>query len=239
MNVMHSQEQSSRILRRAWGLAPLRTRGPRPRYDVSDIADTAVALADARGLAGVSLAAVAAELGLTTTALYRYLDFKDELLELMVDAAVGPPPDLGAGGSHATVHVWARQLWRRYTTHPWLADVRVSGMPRYPQRLAWMDLLLRALDRARLADPMHTALLLDGLARTFSLLAAPPHDIPPSPDWLVDATATRYPRLAQELNRDWTNLDDEFTRAVDTVLRGAERRAPASTGRATRAHDDG
>lgn len=185
-----------------------------------------MALADADGLTGVSLASVAAELGLTTTALYRYLDSKDELLEVMVDAAVGPPPELSGDDWNSRVHAWARQLWRRYTAHPWLADVRVSGMPRYPQRLGWMDVLLRELDHTRVADPMQTALLLDGIARTFSLLAATPIEGTAPPAWLLDVAATRYPRLARELGRDWTNLDDEFSRAVDTLLRGALAATP-------------
>jgi AcrR family transcriptional regulator len=235
---MHSQEGSSRVLRRVWGLAPPSTRGPRARYDVSDIADSAVSLADAHGLPGVSLAAVAADLGLTTTALYRYLESKDELLDLMVDAAVGPPPELHGDDWKSRVHVWARQLWRRYTIHPWLADVRVSGMPRYPHRLAWVDLLLRELDHASIADPMHSALLLDGIARTFSLLAGSSQHTAPAPGWLIEAAATRFPRLARELGRDWTNLDNEFTSAVDTVLHGVEGRTPAAAGQVQRAYDE-
>jgi AcrR family transcriptional regulator len=225
---MHSQDGSSRILRRVWGLAPLSTRGPQARYDVSDIAGSAVSLADARGLPGVSLAAIAADLGLTTTALYRYVESKDELLELMVDAAVGPPPALHGDDWKARVHVWARQLWLRYTAHPWLADVRAPGMPRYPNRLAWVDQLLRELDHASIADPMHSALLLDSIARTFSLLSGPSQLTAPVPDWLLDAAATRFPRLARELTRDWTNLDDEFTTAVDTLLQGAEARTASA-----------
>jgi AcrR family transcriptional regulator len=217
-------------MRRAWGLAPLATRGPRARYDVTEIADSAVSLADAHGLPGVSLATVAADLGLTTTALYRYLESKDELLELMVDTAVGPPPELDGDDWKSRVHVWARQLWYRYTAHPWLADVRVSGMPRYPNRLAWLDLLLRELDHASIADPMNSALLLDGIARTFSLLSGRSQHTAATPDWLLDAVMTRFPRLARELGRDWTNLDDEFTSAVDTLLHGAEDRTAPKAG---------
>jgi AcrR family transcriptional regulator len=72
------------------GLAPTSTPG-RAR----EIADAAVSLADAGGMGSVSLAAVAADLGLTTTALYRYVDSKDSLVAMMVDTAVGPPPELG------------------------------------------------------------------------------------------------------------------------------------------------
>lgn len=218
---MRSQDMGSRALRVTWGLDSPTTRGPKARYSVDDIVTAAMSLADADGITVVSLAAVAAELGLTTTALYRYIDSKDTLIEIMVDTAVGPAPQLGDGDWRARVLTWAQELWSRYRAHPWLADVRAAGMPRYPHRLAWIDLLLRELDRGSVPDPMHTALLLDGLAHTFALLTAPATDPAPPPTWLLEAAASRYPRLARELDRDWTDIEEEFTKAVTTVLRGA------------------
>ena len=109
-------------------------------------------------------------------------------------------------------------------------------MPRYPQRLAWIDLLLRELDRGSVPDPMHTALLLDGLAHTFALLTGPANRPAAPPTWLLEAAASRYPRLAQELDRDWTDIEEEFTKAVTTVLRGAE---PMSRRRVSRRRERG
>jgi len=57
------------------------------------------ALADAEGLAAVSMAQVAESLGVTTMALYRYLAGKDELLALMSDAAIGMPLPTAPGGA--------------------------------------------------------------------------------------------------------------------------------------------
>jgi AcrR family transcriptional regulator len=227
VNAVHSQEPDSRLLRAAWGLAPTAMPGPRPRFTWRDIAGAALRVADAHGLPGVSLSAVASELGLTTTALYRYVDSKDALVELMTDAAVGPPPQFDDDDDwRAATEAWTRELWGRYLHHPWLSDVRTSGMPRHPQRLGWIDVLLRQLDRGCVSDPMNTALLLDAVARTFGLLARPPSGAVTPQAWLLDATAARYPRLARELDRDWTNIEDEFTEAVRTVLRGC-RQHPA------------
>ncbi|MCZ4588830.1 hypothetical protein O4328_35160 [Rhodococcus opacus] len=66
------------------------------------------------------------------------------------------------------------------------------------------------------------ALLLDGLAHTFALLTGPANRPAAPPAWLLEAAAARYPRLAQELDRDWTDIEEEFIKAVTTVLRGAE-----------------
>jgi AcrR family transcriptional regulator len=52
------------------------------------IAEAAVALADGEGLEAVSMRRLAEALGVSTMALYRYVDSKDELLELMTDAVI-------------------------------------------------------------------------------------------------------------------------------------------------------
>jgi hypothetical protein len=122
----------------------------------------------------------------------------------------------------AAVEHWVRSLWGRYLTHPWLTDVPAGGKPRYPQQLGWVEVLLRELDRGPVRDAMNTALLLDGLARTFGPLARTGRTAPTPPAWLAEAAAARFPRLSLELNRDWANIDDEFTEALNTVLRGAE-----------------
>jgi AcrR family transcriptional regulator len=227
---MHSQAAEDRTLRTLWDAGPTASPGPRPRFSVREIAAAGVSLADARGLGGVSLAAVAERLGLTTTALYRYVDSKDSLIALMVDSAVGPPPEAREQDWRAAVEGWVRSLWGQYLAHHWLTDVPARGMPRYPQQLAWIELLLRELDRGCVRDSMNTALVLDGLARTFGVLAHTGHAAPPPPAWLVEAAAARFPRLSRELNRDWTNIEDEFTEALNTVLRGA---ASPSSGAAT------
>ena len=52
----------------------------------------ALAVADAEGLAAVSMRRVAADLGSGTATLYRYITNRDELVDLMVDAAQGEGP---------------------------------------------------------------------------------------------------------------------------------------------------
>jgi AcrR family transcriptional regulator len=174
----------------------------------------------------MSLAAVAGDPQLTTTALYRYVESKDALLELMVDHAVGQPAELPDGDWRSRAHEWSRALWSRYLEHPWLTDVQVGGMPRHPNRIAWIEQLLIQLDHGSIAEPMRTALLLDAIARTFAVLARSASTVEPPPAWLTDVIAQRHPRLARELTRNWTDVDDELDRAVDTVLLGSERTSP-------------
>ena len=93
--VVAEDEQPAQVPERVallWGLRPTTRRGRRPSLTLGDITRAAVRIADAEGLAAVSMSRVAAELGSSTMALYRYVSDKNELLTLMVDNAWGGPP---------------------------------------------------------------------------------------------------------------------------------------------------
>ena len=84
---MHSQDENPpQALLQAWGLASPPRRGPKARFELADVVSAAVELADDAGLDAVTLSELARRLGLTTTGLYRYVDSKDVLDELVVDA---------------------------------------------------------------------------------------------------------------------------------------------------------
>src|ERR1700742_4126867 len=86
------------------------TRGPKPALTLEQIADAAIAIADAEGLAAVSMQRVAADLGYTKMSLYRYLPGKAELVSLMLERGVGEPPALTAGGWREALTEWSRLL---------------------------------------------------------------------------------------------------------------------------------
>ena len=223
VNVVRSQSKNDSALRAVWGM-PVTSRGPKPRFTLDEVAAGAVAVADGEGLEAVSLSKLAAHLGMATTALYRYVESKEMIVDLMVDAAVGEPPRLIGSTWRDRAAFWAHGLAARYAEHAWLADVRVSGPPLYPHRLAWLDALLRELDEGSIPDPMQTALVLDGVVRTFAVtLASAGEGAGMPPEWLTEAVATRFPRFAQELTRNWADLDSAFDEAIDLVLRGAGR----------------
>src|SRR6187200_2904230 len=78
----------------AWGIAAHPQRGPKRELSIERIVDAAVEIADAEGLAAVSMSRVAASLGFTTMSLYRYVTSKDDLILLMQEGALLPPvPD--------------------------------------------------------------------------------------------------------------------------------------------------
>jgi AcrR family transcriptional regulator len=141
-----------------------RRRGPAPALTLKAIARAGIDLADADGLGAVSMRRVAAALGVAPMALYRYVPGKAELLDAMVDHALGdpPPPANGDWRAQVTAHAHAtRELHRR---HAWLGTI--GRPPLGPNAVAAFDALLAALAGAGLppADTVAAAELIGGYA---------------------------------------------------------------------------
>jgi AcrR family transcriptional regulator len=124
-----------------WGLRDRSRRGgPKPALSLDRIVSAAIELADAGGLAAVSMSRLADKLGFTTMSLYRYIASKEELLLLMIDASIGPPPQVdGSAGWRERAEAWSRELLVFYRTHPWILEVPISGLPAGPRQLLWFD----------------------------------------------------------------------------------------------------
>src|ERR1700761_1876534 len=114
-------------------LRPERSPVGRPaRYTRAEITAAALRLADAEGLDAVAMRRVAAELGTGAASLYRYVETRDELLDLMTDATAAeydlpaPSDDGPAGGWLAglvAIGEQARAIGRR---HRWLAGLTLA-----------------------------------------------------------------------------------------------------------------
>lgn len=113
-----------------WGTAPRPTRGPKQQLEAQRIAAVAISVADAEGLAAVSMRRVADELGVGTMSLYTYVPGKPELLDLMLDTIYAElvVPEV-SGDWRARVEARARADWALYLRHPWvLAVARGRGV---------------------------------------------------------------------------------------------------------------
>jgi AcrR family transcriptional regulator len=90
---------------------------------------------------------VAAALGAAPASLYRYVDSRDELLELMVDAATGEldltrPP---SGDWRADLVALAHQLRAAYRRHPWLLELVPGRVALGPHAVDQLEHALAAL----------------------------------------------------------------------------------------------
>ncbi|HTX10277.1 MAG TPA: TetR/AcrR family transcriptional regulator [Solirubrobacteraceae bacterium] len=174
---MESQEEPPipASLAAAWGRRERPSRGPKPGLSLERIVEAAVRVASGEGLAAVSMARVAQELGTSTMSLYRYVAAKDELLMLMVDAALGPPPPTAPEeGWRDALSRWAWSQHERMRRHPWVVRVPISGPPTTPNQLAWMESVLWSLRGTGLAEDEKASvlLLLSGYVRNEATLTA-------------------------------------------------------------------
>ena len=162
-------------IRTAWGLRGRPGKGPRPALSVERIVEAAIKVADAEGLAAVSMQRVAADLGASTMSLYRYVTAKDELVQLMVDTAYGPPPDAVPGeGWRPGLSRWAWAELAGLRRHPWVLRVPISGPPITPNEIAWLEQGLRCLRGTPLPEAQKPSviLLLSSYVRSYATLTA-------------------------------------------------------------------
>ncbi|MFD0531852.1 GntR family transcriptional regulator [Kitasatospora arboriphila] len=126
---------------------------PRGSRDAALTADrivaAATAVADAEGLAALSMRRVAAELGVATMSLYRHVTDKDDLLLRMLDTAFTEFgfPDERPDGWRGPLALAARMLWDACRRHPWLAPALSMTRPQIvPAAMPFTEWVLGALD---------------------------------------------------------------------------------------------
>lgn len=216
----------------AWVAAPRPRRGPKPAHSLPQIVAAAVELADADGLTAASLPNIAASLGLTTNALYRYVGSKDELLVLLADAGFGPPPTLSGSDWRTTARAWSYAALDRYRVRPWLLDLPFRGSDVTPHRLRWTELLLAAMPTAGLSgvDAIGCVRLVEDFTRATAERLRACSD-PDSADFPSRATDVRsflqprlvegdYPRLAELTARGDYPVASSVDFGLDLVLDG-------------------
>jgi AcrR family transcriptional regulator len=205
----------------AWGLRDRPARGPKPALSLERIVAGAVALADEEGIDAISMGRVARTVGSSPMSLYRYVAAKDELLTLMVDAALGPTaaaPDPG-GDWRERLSRWAWIYHDALRAHPWVVRIPIGGPPVTPNQIAWLEEGLTALRGSGLTEPekLSVILLISGFVRNDATLAA---DIAEAaggaeimPGWgaqlarLTDAE--RFPSVHAALRSEAFAWDDE------------------------------
>jgi AcrR family transcriptional regulator len=162
-------------LQLAWGLRDAGTRGPKRGLTLDRIVAAGIKVAHTDGVGSLSMARIATELGVGTMSLYRYVSAKDELLLLMVDAALGAPSPANPDEDWRTgLRRWALGVWEGYRRQPWALRVPISAPPYGPNNVAWLDNALTALAGTPLSEEqkLSTVLLVSGFVRNVATLSA-------------------------------------------------------------------
>ena len=163
------EEQPTRTVELLWGLRAASTRGPKATLNVANIAAAAVEVADTDGIEAVSMQRVAEDLSFTKMSLYRHVAGKADLVAVMIEHAVGTPPDLDRvrGGWRPRLERWARALSVSWEDHPWLPGVTVGGRVMGPNETGWVEAAVAALGDTPLSptERMDVVTLISGHIR--------------------------------------------------------------------------
>ena len=227
-------------------------RGPKPRTSLSEVVAAGVEIADAEGLAALSMRKVASRLGIGAMSLYTYVPGRSELVELMIDRVYAehtiPEPQLPW---RRRLEAWARETWRIYAEHPWLLDYNMARLPIGPHVLDVSEALYAALHDAGFAGAENVAISnliqwqLLGAARSMISDADEARHTGVSAEAYWDSRASfwgtyfdwnRYPNTAAIWEAG--GFDDpagwDFERMLDRLLTGIEQPTAVSPERETR-----
>ncbi|WP_327237314.1 TetR/AcrR family transcriptional regulator [Streptomyces sp. NBC_01317] len=212
-------------------------RGPRPAFSRADIAAAAVKLADEGGIAAVSMRHVAAELGCGTMSLYNYVPRKEDLYELMFDAAAGefPLPEKPSGDWRADTAALAHRGRAMMHRHPWMSTVMSSNYGFTPNGLLYLEFSLACLDPLDLppGEKMELISMISGVVTTFVAHELQTAERNRTLPWTAEQeqavrmaylgreiASGRFPRLAALMTSasEPVDLDAVFERALDRVL---------------------
>ncbi len=148
--IVHAQPRVGTVVAPVCGGGPTApVRRPDGELTRDGIVRAAVEIADAEGLAALSMRGVAARLDVATMSLYRHVASKDELVLLMADAAYGEEsyPAEVPNGWRPRLELGARVLWTLYRRHPWLPHLSSLTRPvPLPNLMVHAEWALSALD---------------------------------------------------------------------------------------------
>ncbi|WP_416902030.1 TetR/AcrR family transcriptional regulator [Micromonospora echinospora] len=229
------------VVARMWGRETSPRYGPRPSLDLGTIVDAAIRIADRDGLEGVKMSSVAAEVGMATMSLYRYVGSKDQLLIVMADAASPEPPALHDQGWRAYLADWTRANRDFLLSRPWLLALGHRTPPAGPRSLRWLDRAIAALADTGLGygERLHIAATLSGYAIQQATLAHALNRTTDATDSMVGLTEYAdvlgqvldpdgYPELTAAVranvfgvSEEWVD-DADFTFGLDLLLDGIQ-----------------
>lgn len=200
----------------------------------------AIDLADADGLAAVSMRRIATDLGVATMSLYRHVPGKDDLVVLMADAAIAEEslPETPPPGWRERLEVSSRLQWQLYRRHPWLPGAisitRPQALPNAVKHTDWSLQALAGLEpKTRLYAYLTVFGYVRGVATSLEVEAQAEQDTGLTPDEWIDTQAdvlrpmidnANLPAFTEITQHDIDfDLDDLFEFGLARVLDGLEK----------------
>lgn len=213
----------------------------RPRLNRETVLQRAVGLADRGGLDGLSMRALAQQLGVVPMALYKHVANKDDLIDGMVDIVWGEvePPDPD-GGWRDGLRSRAVSLRQALLRHRWAVGLLEARMRPGYENLRQHDAMMGRLRTAGFPfrSTVHVTSVLDAYVYGFALqektlpfdsaeqsgevaeqkLAEVPPEAALAFPWLLE--------VVTELGQAGYDYDVEFVTGLDLILDGVETLRP-------------
>ncbi len=207
---------------------------PRPKYTREQVQAAALAIADEQGIAALTMRSLATALGTGPMTIYNYVQNRDELDALVVEAVMSQAvwAETGAGDWREDVRVICEGMWLGIRAHPNVIPLILTRRSLHHATLAPAEAILRALaDSGRSGRDLLMAFrtvfgFVVGLAQA---QLAGPHA--PSPDGEADPTIARVQALPPEQFPKLIEIaqaaagvapEDEFHAGLDIVLAGLD-----------------
>jgi len=195
----------------------------------------AIGMADAGGIASISMRKLAQVLGVEAMSLYHHVANKDDILDGILDLVVGeiapPSPDGAWKDALRRSAVSAHDVLER---HPWACALMMSPARARPARLRYIDSVLGRLRQAGFSAAMtdHAYHALDSHILGSTLweagYAAGAEAAPDMASTIVGTLSVdEYPYLIEHIHQHQSPAGDddieEFEFGLDLILDGLER----------------
>lgn len=227
-------------------------RGAAPAYSRESIARAAIGVADQQGIDAVTMRRVASELGTGAMSLYRYVDSKNALYDVMIDemlTQLGPghgraPYEQLCGDWRADLRTIARGNRSLQLAHPWFPRLTAIRPAMGPNMLDVIETSMSALDGLGLGvdDMMEicnlvlnwvTGFVQDELGRLrtqrdtgLSEAELQQSQVPYIEGVLAEGKHPYLNRIVHEAAH--RSADERFERALDRLIAGIEASLPAT-----------
>jgi AcrR family transcriptional regulator len=214
-------------------------RAPRPALSRERVVEGAVALADAQGIAALTIRSLAQHLGVKPMSLYYYVANKSEILDAIVDVVFSeielPVVD---GDWRAEIRLRATSARHVLRRHSWAIGLLESRMSPGPATLRHHDAMIATLRGAGFSIELtaHAYALIDSYVYGFALQEASlpfegPDTVADIAEPMMEHFATgEYPHLvamsAEFFLQPGYDFGNEFEFGLDVILDGLARYLP-------------
>jgi AcrR family transcriptional regulator len=209
--------------------------GPKPRFTHDDLVDAALSVIDAEGFAALSLRAVARQLGITSMAIYTYVESREQLYRLVVDRLISAELDAFEWPDRwpDALRAFATNLSDLIDRHPALIDAFAAGQMHTPIAMTAADQMLQRLLDGGLPTraagvayaAMHALVLGQAVLREAGRTTTTDGATPAG-----QAASPATPALTSFTASQGRLVDVRLPEMIDVLIAGIESRMPATAG---------